>query len=114
MSVIERDEVRTRELVELSPVERGALLLDEHAPGWWRRIDLKTFQLTEPCLCVLGQIYGNYYDACADVFKWGENFATREKQTKRFGFSMESSRNEDWEPLQAEWVALIRARRENA
>lgn len=47
-------------------VESGARWLDEHRPGWWRRIDLDTLDLGDPCKCVLGQEYGDFSYAPVD------------------------------------------------
>lgn len=51
--------------VELDPemqdvmlrVKRGAALLDEVIPGWDQKIDLNVLVLSDPALCVLGQVY---------------------------------------------------------
>ena len=37
-------------------VERGAALLDERRPGWWRDIDMGTLDIRSPCRCILGQM----------------------------------------------------------
>ncbi len=37
-------------------VERGAALLDEKRPGWWRDTDLATLDIRSPCGCILGQL----------------------------------------------------------
>ena len=37
-------------------VERGAALLDERRPGWWRDIDMDTLDIRSPCHCILGQM----------------------------------------------------------
>lgn len=38
-------------------VERGANLLDERAPGWYDRIKIQTLVMSEPCKCVIGQVF---------------------------------------------------------
>lgn len=38
-------------------VQNGIDWLDEHAPGWERRIDLSTLNLYRGCDCVLGQVF---------------------------------------------------------
>lgn len=43
-------------------VERGALHLDEHFPGWANKINLKTFNIRNAEQCVIGQLYGDYWD----------------------------------------------------
>jgi hypothetical protein len=42
-------------------VARGAALLDEKQPGWEYEIDPGTLDLANGCLCVLGQVFGNFY-----------------------------------------------------
>lgn len=37
-------------------VERGARLLDEHFPGWWKRINLDTLRMNRCTQCVVGQL----------------------------------------------------------
>jgi hypothetical protein len=39
-------------------VERGAALLDEKRPGWWRDIDLDMLDVRSRCGCVIGQLGG--------------------------------------------------------
>lgn len=38
-------------------VARGAKLLDEKRPGWWRTITLKDLDLQDPNQCALGQTF---------------------------------------------------------
>ena|SRR6202035_5026009 len=54
---------------EISPrALRGALYLDEHHPGWAKKINLETFDISSITDCVVGQIAG-YYDCHAkDLF----------------------------------------------
>ena len=39
-------------------VRKGARLLDERMPGWWRQIDLERLDIDSPCDCVAGQVGG--------------------------------------------------------
>lgn len=41
-------------------VERGAALLDERMPGWWRRVYLGALDIWSSCDCVAGQQPGGY------------------------------------------------------
>ena len=41
-------------------VARGAMLLDEHKPGWERKIT-KPVRVSSVFLCPLGQVYGNFH-----------------------------------------------------
>jgi len=40
-------------------VARGAALLDEKIPGWFRSVDVDTLQISSCHLCVLGQLSGS-------------------------------------------------------
>ncbi len=44
-------------------VRRGAALLDEKRPGWWRDIDLGRLDIDSCSTCILGQIGGGKYGA---------------------------------------------------
>lgn len=39
---------------------RGAALLDEKNPGWYRRVDTDRLHMWSVDSCVLGQLYSNY------------------------------------------------------
>jgi hypothetical protein len=41
-------------------VARGAAFLDEADPGWYRRVDATTLELSSGSACVLGQLHGEY------------------------------------------------------
>lgn len=41
-------------------VARGAALLDEKRPGWFRAVDLDGLELSSCEACVLGQLFGGY------------------------------------------------------
>lgn len=36
----------------------AACLLDEHVPGWRKKIDLGRLDIASPCNCIMGQLYG--------------------------------------------------------
>ena len=44
-------------------VERGAAWLDEHRPGWVGGVDPEELDLSDPHLCILGQLDGHFVDA---------------------------------------------------
>lgn len=43
-------------------IKQGAFFLDTHFPNWELKINPNTIDLSHAELCVLGQIYGNYWD----------------------------------------------------
>lgn len=45
-------------------VARGVALLDNKYPGWFEKMNLQRFDLTNEYLCVCGQLYGNYKRGC--------------------------------------------------
>jgi hypothetical protein len=44
----------------MKSVDAGAALLDERLPGWRDAVDPTRLVLTDPCNCVLGQVFGEY------------------------------------------------------
>ena len=51
-------------------VTRGARLLDEKVPGWYRRVNLETLHMRDCSLCMLGQLFGHDVETAlgAEVF----------------------------------------------
>ena len=41
-------------------VKAGAELLDAMNPGWFTKISLQKLQMSDPCQCVIGQLYETY------------------------------------------------------
>jgi hypothetical protein len=62
---------------DFAPDERaanGAAWLDEHGPADWRlRVDPDLLDLSHPRRCVLGQVYGDFFDAPSEA-----NFSVNE------------------------------------
>lgn len=42
-------------------VNKGALLLDEHKPGWVDDVIPDTLDMKQAGFCIIGQTYGNYW-----------------------------------------------------
>ncbi|AHH98235.1 hypothetical protein [Kutzneria albida] len=84
-------------------VARGAALLDEKQPDWFQQIDLDKLKLDCPARCVLGHLYGSF-DRGAFVL----GIAFKEAAYGFDGFEEHS----ELSALQAEWVRVITARRE--
>jgi hypothetical protein len=45
-------------------VAKGAAFLDAWRPGWFQKINVTTLDLSNTCLCVLGQLEGGFWEAC--------------------------------------------------
>lgn len=69
-------------------VAKGAALLDEHYPGWAARIAADDLAMSLCDKCVLGQVYGDYWDGFRTIKKrmpWGLY------STADFGFTLRDS-----------------------
>lgn len=83
-------------------VRRGAAWMDENAPMNWRdKVNLQTFVMTSPCMCVLGQVFGNYWDVAGDrkPVGWAINH----------GFMLDDDPNLSVDDAELEWDNLERA-----
>lgn len=106
-------------------VERGALHLDEHIPGWANKINLERFQISSAENCVIGQLYGDYWNhtinkvakiypdrmSADDWNCWGSD-QKLDKFAAHHGFMTDADpdRTADWDILQESWVRAIKAR----
>lgn len=81
-------------------VQRGIELLDERGPKSWREmVDLKAFDITEPCGCILGQLFGEFSDG-----KTVLNISSG----KDFGFDANwQDAEDDYQALSAEWTRRL-------
>jgi hypothetical protein len=84
-------------------VDKGEALFDEKRPGWYLEVDINTLDINDTGLCVLGQVYGNYWTA-VDILFGGSCGTARDH-----GFDFYDSLDEQAE-LTAEWVKRINAR----
>ena len=48
-------------------VQRGITYLNGHLPDWADRIEADTLDLEDDRACVLGQVLGSFYTACANL-----------------------------------------------
>lgn len=46
-------------------VQRGVALLDEKYPGWYKKINPATIDISTLNYCILGQVYGDFGLGCA-------------------------------------------------
>lgn len=105
-------------------VRRGVAWLDEHAPYWWKVVELPTFDIRYGCRCVLGQVFvddftndrllnGDRYD---DAYNYVCRvlFDPNELRDEDLGFDVStwcSDTTTEYDRLQALWEVEIRARR---
>jgi hypothetical protein len=75
-------------------VARGASLLDVKAPGWAARVATDRLAMDKCDSCVLGQIYGGYFDGTGELFgelEWeGDSDDPEEMAAEDHGFNISS------------------------
>ena len=111
-------------MAELSIAERvanGVKWLDENRPSWIAEVNPDTLALQSPCDCVLGQLFGNYWDApmvSEPRYPGEEEEAEREQNTVALlGFNAHwqdggwRAELPECELLNAEWRRVINERR---
>lgn len=90
-------------------IAAGAAWLDANRPGWVDRIDLDTLRLDNPCRCILGQEYGDFYTAPYEIRGVLGEMATQ------LGFDAKlTDDGADYAELTEAWQRLILARRAGA
>jgi hypothetical protein len=93
-------------------VARGAALLDEREPGWWKRIDLGKLDLASTCRCVLGQLWDDAPELWFDTGPYKralDELGLYHGKDEDLGFDREDG--EHYPPLTAAWRELIEDRR---
>jgi hypothetical protein len=85
----------------------GVEFLDEHVSDWARKIEVDRFNLHSCELCVLGQLYGDYFYG-RDMLLGFDN----QEQAVRYGF-YSNDLDRDWDRLQEDWKTVISFRQKN-
>lgn len=80
-------------------VKRGMALLDERKPDWRKYVKLATLDMNEPAQCILGQVYGNYYDGIDEL-------ALDSLIVMDYGFFSRDI-GDSWWDLADTWTALL-------
>jgi hypothetical protein len=88
-------------------VASGCAWLDVVAPGWHRNIDLRLLDLSDMCLCVIGQLVGEYLTDAVGVVD--EDESSDEAGAARLGFT-DVKKIWDYDELTKEWARVIRKR----
>lgn len=90
---------------------KGFALLNEKNPGWMEGFNLDGLDMRFPSRCVLGRVYGNYYDGLETLF--GEPNRYRNGDAEEYGFFVNVLDGDSaWNDLGEDWAALITAARE--
>lgn len=90
-------------------VARGIALLDEVKPDWWKILDGVNLNLWDDSDCVLGKLYGSYYETLEDLCFLGSESA---QWSIDHGFDADT--HIDRYEVEAAWLNAARTRRELA
>lgn len=85
-------------------VARGAMLLDAKQPGWAPRIDRERLAIKSGFYCVLGQVYGGYWDGIDAMSITGWRYGFVSAATKQ------QEADEQFQSLDTLWREAIEAR----
>lgn len=88
-------------------VVAGAEWLDETRPGWEQEIDLSSLFMADCSMCVLGQVFGNYFTGLNHVNSDEDDISWSNKH----GFLLsDPTMGSDWDMLRDTWIILIKER----
>ena len=66
---------------------RGVKLLDRKNPNWRKSVNKQILYTSDPTNCVLGQLYGDYYDGIRILFPIRSLFGFPYKIAFKYGFN---------------------------
>jgi hypothetical protein len=98
-------------------VARGVDWLDEHVAAWWlpEKINLDNLIMRQPCHCILGQLYGWYYNA---PLSSDESALCGFDTTVRYDYDdyrgAEAAADAEFAALADEWTRVVLERRAGA
>ena len=92
-------------------VTRGAAALDKANPGWERRVDLSKLDLQDSCRCVLGQLYGHYFDGLMALENGSVPIDMAVTPGANLGFNARSGEPPSaYRALDEAWISFIKER----
>jgi len=84
----------------------GAGLLDRIVPFWWRRIKLRSLNISSPCNCVTGQLFGSYD-------KGLHRLQLSDEEAEHYGFNRLEEDMGGFPTLTLAWKEEVRRRRQD-
>ena len=84
-------------------VARGAAWLDKTVPGWERKIDFATLDMTYNCIC--DQAVEGGWSTVLDMMQ--EEFGPCSGEASNHGFTPQT---DAWEATRPQWEALVKER----
>lgn len=87
-------------------VKRGVDFLDEHRPGWHRKIQLDSLNMKSKRECILGQVFGDFGEGKEELgIKVGAEYGFALPVGQSF-----YNHHLPWKELQSYWVEAINER----
>lgn len=97
-------------------VAAGAQELDHLTPDWFEKVDVTMLNMGNSDTCILGQVYGDYYDSLGDLglVSWVQD--TGYVDAAKCGFTLPDlgdckDRTSEWSELKDLWIAEIGKRK---
>lgn len=91
-------------------VALGAAYLDEHEPGWERRVDLAALDIQHGCRCILGQVVPRPRTNAGGYFHYLREHGLSDMWAAARGFTFLDWEPKDWDALEGAWISLIKER----
>jgi hypothetical protein len=98
-------------------IERGAAILDHEHPGWELLIDTSTLQLSSSHSCVLGQVWGNFWNAVGDIAEFDRGNVKPEDCGFLIPFFCSDDHRKHgyddsccWSQLTEDWITFVKQR----
>jgi hypothetical protein len=93
-------------------VAQGAALLDAEVPGWAQRIDLPSLSMRDGSHCVLGQLFGDYFNGTSTLgikYQWQQKVSHgfTIDLPARLGRTMDRDIDREFRLLTSAWKSLI-------
>ena len=89
-------------------IQAGAKLLEEKVePDWFKKIDLQRLDMFHCTFCVLGQIFGDYFDGLAQLEGVQYHFEVSDNFAIDHGFTTSAVDGHEFDQLTQEWMAYI-------
>lgn len=91
-------------------VARGAELLDERSPSWYRDVDVTRLDMASKFDCVVGQLFGVYRYGLERLATPIDHVSLLLRFAREHGF--DAGKDGDFEELTDAWIIEIYARRD--
>lgn len=88
----------------------GVAWLDDQRPGWRDEVDTERLDMRLPHDCIVGQLYGNYWQAVGFHSVYSPNIVMRHEEAIERGLTITGMHSEldiAWEKLTMQWKEVL-------